>query len=256
MHQIDSRIERLPTHSLLDHALAYAAYGWAVFPLQPREKRPLLGKDAGGNGCHDATTDPNAIRAWWRREPRANIGAACGPEGIVVLDIDGEEGGGWLEHMVAEHGLLPEHAFSLTQSGGHVVLQAPSGVPILNSQGRPAPKLDVRAAGGYIMAPPSIHPSGHVYCWERARSPWETAPPPMPSWLLGLVAANDNQPPASGANTHARPGTHGRAAGGYGAAALANACRRIAMAPDGQQQSTLTAESYGIGRLVGSGQFA
>jgi hypothetical protein len=243
--------EPCPTGGLVDHALAYAALGWAVFPLRPKDKRPLIARDAGGRGCLDATTDQATIRGWWWRTPSANIGVACGPSGIVVLDIDGEEGAGWLEQLIAEHDVLPDHPFSLTRSGGHVVFRSPPAVRIANAQGRPAPKLDVRAAGGYIVAPPSIHPSGHVYCWEPGRSPWETAPPPMPGWLLGLVAANDNRAAASSGAMSSRPDRRSRTEAGHGATALHDACQRIATAPDGQQQSTLTAESYRIGRLVG-----
>jgi hypothetical protein len=244
----------LPTGGLVDHALAYAASGWAVFPLRPRDKRPLISRADGGRGCLDATIVPETIRGWWRRQPRANIGVACGPSGLVVLDIDGEEGAGWLAHLIDEHGVLPDHPFSLTRSGGHVVFAAPPGLSIPNSQGRPAPKLDVRASGGYIVAPPSIHPSGHVCRWEPGRSPRETAPPPVPNWLLGLLtAANDNWPAASCGVTPSAPVRRGGTEAGRGAAALQNACRRIATAPNGQQQSTLTAESFRIGRLVGSG---
>ncbi len=60
----------------LDEALAYAKRGWAVFPLRPSSKFPLIPKDEGGRGCLDATTDEQQIRAWWTRQPDANIGLA------------------------------------------------------------------------------------------------------------------------------------------------------------------------------------
>ena len=68
-----------PPAGFLDDALAYAARGWPVFPLRPGEKVPLIAKAAGGNGVHDATTDPDQIRAWWTKHPTANIGLAAVP---------------------------------------------------------------------------------------------------------------------------------------------------------------------------------
>src|SRR3954451_643265 len=71
----------------LEAALAFAARDWPVFPLRPGEKVPLIAKAAGGNGCHDATTDPDQIRAWWEKHPTANVGLACGAA-FWVLDVD------------------------------------------------------------------------------------------------------------------------------------------------------------------------
>jgi hypothetical protein len=47
--------------ALTSAALAYAGLGWPVFPLKPRDKIPLIPKDEGGNGVHDASTDPDQI---------------------------------------------------------------------------------------------------------------------------------------------------------------------------------------------------
>ena len=71
------------TPSLLDAARAYAARGWPVFPLVPRDKRPLT-----QHGVKDATTDPAQLERWWRAHPAANIGLDCGGAGLVVIDID------------------------------------------------------------------------------------------------------------------------------------------------------------------------
>ena len=68
---------------LLRAALAYAGLGWAVHPLRPRDKRPLL-----RDWPHKATTDGRVIQDWWVRWPEANIGVACGPSGLFVIDLD------------------------------------------------------------------------------------------------------------------------------------------------------------------------
>ena len=64
-------------------ALAYARRGWAIHPLRPGDKLPLL-KD----WPHNATTNEQTIAAWWRQWPDANIGLACGPSRLLVVDLD------------------------------------------------------------------------------------------------------------------------------------------------------------------------
>jgi hypothetical protein len=48
--------------------------------------------------------------------------------------------------------------------------------------------LDVRGNGGYIVAPPSVHPTGAVYQWLPGRSPDDVALAQPPDWLLELLA--------------------------------------------------------------------
>lgn len=90
-------------------ALELAARGWAVFPLAPGAKLPAIpaAHPAGtaarrscrgqcgrpGHGVHDATIDPEILRHWWRHCPNANVGVACGPSGLVVLDLDTPKNG-------------------------------------------------------------------------------------------------------------------------------------------------------------------
>ena len=47
-----------------EQALAYARHGWPVFPCKPGSKEP-----ATRHGFKDATTDPDKITWWWRRQP-------------------------------------------------------------------------------------------------------------------------------------------------------------------------------------------
>ena len=68
--------------AMLEAALGYAAKGWRVFPLKPREKVP-----ATAHGVKDATTDEATIRGWWGTWPDANVGYATG-YGVAVVDID------------------------------------------------------------------------------------------------------------------------------------------------------------------------
>src|SRR5262249_7331803 len=66
---------------------------------------------------------------------------------------------------------------------------------IRNSAGKLGPGLDIRATGGYVLAPPSVHPSGRRYEWSVDCA---NAIAAAPAWLLQIIAAPTN---GSGKNT-------------------------------------------------------
>jgi hypothetical protein len=174
---------------MLDAALAYAARGIAVFPLRPHSKVPLLSRAAGGHGVLDASTDQARVRRWWGNRPDANIGIATGlPSGFFVLDIDPRHGGEeTLGELEGQHGLLPETVISYTGGGGEHRLWRHLE-RVRNSAGNClGAGLDVRATGGYIVAPPSIHENGRAYCWDVDRGLDDMAPADAPGWLVALV---------------------------------------------------------------------
>src|SRR5262249_24437653 len=148
--------------------------GWAVFPLVPGTKKPLV-----AGGFKAATTDPDQIRRWWTETPEANIGVATGAiSRIAVLDVDHTKGGdkSWLD-LVAKHGQMPETLRQRTQSGGvHFVFQSVAG--LRNSVNKLGDGLDIKSDGGYIVAAPSVV-NGRSYTWENEG----TEPAPMPAWI-------------------------------------------------------------------------
>ena len=75
-------------YSMRQYALAYAKMGMAVFPLIPKNKKPVT-----ANGFHDATTDPIQVEKWWGANPNYNIGIATGQMsgGLIVIDLDIDE---------------------------------------------------------------------------------------------------------------------------------------------------------------------
>ena len=251
----------------------YAALGWAVFPLQPGEKKPY----GFTTGLKAASSDPGAAAARWagqealplreRREtdkwfpqavrarPNANIAMATGPaSGVWVLDVDGETGIANLLALAEKNGRLPATVRQHTGGGGGQLFYAwpgvlPWGVEIRNGASKFAEHLDVRGAGGYVVLPPSIHPSGRAYAWADGCAPWETPVARAPWWLLRTVA-----PPPAPVPTReaARDGPAG-SGGGYGVGALAAARAEIAQAMPGKQNETLHRNAYGIGRLVAGG---
>jgi hypothetical protein len=132
-------------------AIAYARYGWPVFPCQPGSKQP-----ATRHGFRDATTDPGQIRSWWNRQQDANVAIVTGLPGPDVLDVDqhGPAGNGFTAcHRLAAAGLLGgASAVVATPGGGFHLYFAGSRQP---SARLPRQHLDFRAASGYVLAPPS-----------------------------------------------------------------------------------------------------
>lgn len=168
---------------LLRAALAYAAHGWAVFPLRPGQKTP-----ACEHGCKDATTDEAQVRAWWRECSSYGVGLATGSvSGICVVDLDGEP----LELMRAllRRGPLPRTMATRTGSGGMHLIYRLCGARVPNSARRLAPGVDTRGEGGYIVAPPSLHPSGSRY--ELAN---ELPTAPVPAWIVRALTEQRQAP--------------------------------------------------------------
>lgn len=168
---------------MLNAALYYASRGWQVFRCLPGDKLPM------GKWKDEATSDGDVVRRWWSSEPNANIGIACGRRsGIVVLDIDSDKGGDEsLLTLVAEHGKLPHSSESLTGGGGRHILFTHPGITIPNSASKLGMGLDIRGDGGYIVAPPSLHPSGKRYEWEVSSKPSKTQLADMPRWMIDLL---------------------------------------------------------------------
>src|SRR6185437_368530 len=136
---------------MLDQALAYARCGWPVFPCGPGAKEP-----ATRHGFHDASTDPAQLARWWNRCPHANVAIATGAPGPDVLDVDqhGPAGNGFpaLRRLEAAGLLDGASAIIATPGGGlHLYFQGSR-----QASGRlRRHHLDFRAAGGYVLAPPS-----------------------------------------------------------------------------------------------------
>ena len=162
---------------------------------------PCSGKvPATPNGCKDATTDPARIAEWWGRSTY-NVAIATG-NGIVVLDVDadherGKFGDETLEGLEQQYGKLPDTWTCLTGGGG-VHYYFACADPALTVGAGFAPGLDYRGAGGYVIAPPSIHPeTGRAYEWEASSTPTSMPLAPLPDWLHRLMLQGKTKPAKS-----------------------------------------------------------
>ena len=165
-----------PMTDLSSAALEYAAQGIAIMPCTPRGKKPALARTGKEHAA--ASIDTDQVRRWWTDTPDANIGIVCTPNRLAVVDIDGEAGAKWIR----DHQLPMPATWTVTTGRGyHYYYRWPAGLEIRTSQ--IAPKLEIRAAGAYVIAPPSIHPNGDTYKWAPDRCEWEVLPELPVEWV-------------------------------------------------------------------------
>lgn len=263
-------------------ALALAERGFAVFPLRPGTKTPAVRRDWEGQ----ATTDAARLREIVR--PAANVGIACGPSRLLVLDLDvAKETAHPGEDSAADNDSAPRHGAEAlralaagrelpatltvaTPTGGrHLYYRAPHGFRLRNTVGRLGPLIDTRAEGGYVVGPGSVV-DGRCY---RVTADLPVAP--LPSWLLRELREL-NRPPQIPATSPVAPngatvadgsssgsdssnnsrGTNGSTTGSasaYAAAALRNEVERVRTARAGTRNDTLNRAAFALGRLIGAG---
>lgn len=139
-----------------DAALAYADAGLAIIPIAPGTKRPLV-KWAE---YRDQAPNISTLAAWTRRWPAASWACILGPAsgGLAVLDFDAPASyAAWSERCPDLAQAAPTVA---TARGRHVYLQvAAPTARMANYAG------EVKGRGGYVLLPPSLHPSGRRYTW-------------------------------------------------------------------------------------------
>jgi putative DNA primase/helicase len=185
---------------LLGAAVRYAVEGWRVLPLWPPDGAggctcgnrncPTPAKHPLGhlvpNGLLDASSDPDVATQRWTQQPNANIGLATG-EGLVVLDVDPRhQGDASLAELERTHGRLQTRTARTGGGGWHFYFCLPQA---MRTRSGFLPGLDLKAAGGYVVAPPSRHASGHPYTWTDDHLVIE----PLPAWLERLVVTPTGQ---------------------------------------------------------------
>jgi hypothetical protein len=229
--------------------------GWPVFVLG-RSKRPVAnchackeagaGHDPAGCGCltchgfHAATTDPARLAAMWRKVPRGVLAIRTGTaSGLAVVDID-PRNGGQLDRQL----MTPTATVATGGGGWHLYYHHPRHplLPALPDH----PGVDVKANGGYVVAPPSASAAtGQPYRWVGGRAVSEMAP--------ALRAALT--PPPAPAPPRLSGSLPARRAGAISSppALLAANLRAVENAPKGRRRRTLYGAARGVARMVAAG---
>ncbi len=260
---------------LLNSALAYAEAGWPIFPLRPGTKRPAFPNhteatcDRSDRRCHDghtgwearATLDTGRIEAAWRHRPYG-IAIACGPAGLLVVDLDPAKNGqpsgadtlAVLEEQAGQQ--LPATWTVGTPRGGrHLYYRQPNiRRPLGNTAGRLGPGIDTRGAGGYVVAPPTITtgPDGGPYWLVDDHEPAD-----LPHWFSQLLTtstrADRSRPILHNDQRQLHQIADTDRARRYVTRAVASELDRIVAAADGQRNHTLFCAAIALGQLAATG---
>lgn len=245
----------------LETALALATAGLYVFPCKgiagDEGKQPLVPWRG------DSTTDPDKLQRLWARFPRAVPAIDVGKSGLLVIDADAPkkegdaDGVSWFEALALDNGA---DAFpfvrSRTPSGGvHYIFWQPVGDPIGNGRGGLPKKhecgVDVRGAGGYILAPGAVMQDGRTYALDGDLAEI----PDAPAWLIDLLrkpapAAPVVEPEPAWAPRKPAEDERVRA---YVDTALADEAVLVANTPEGGRNNQLNESAFKVGTMVGSG---
>jgi Bifunctional DNA primase/polymerase, N-terminal len=244
-----------PSPMLRVAALGYASQGIPVLPLhyplphrvgvQPVGGDRQLRSPAVGMGCscrdpgcgqvgkhplgslvphglHEATTNRARVMAWWTRHPQA------------------------MRTFAGEHALHSAGPLVRTGGGGWHYYLAPTGLGNVHPHG--LERVDWRGRGGYVVAPPSRHASGHPYQWVSGRD-LDTSLAEVPVPLLERLHRQLDRPVVPTVLLPLGDGSGHR----YGQAALAQELTRIAIAPRGQRNQQLWEAARNLYNLVAGG---
>ena len=167
---------------MLDQALYYASIGLSVIPVhgiidgvctcgKATCSKPGKHPRIKWRVAHDKALTEAELKALWERLPKSNVGIVTGSiSGIAVIDVDGQEGVESLKEIGLDIPEMPRTPTSMTGGGGyHLIYKMPKDSSLKNVVGL-LKNVDIRAEGGMIIAPPSLHISGAKYAWVDGRS--------------------------------------------------------------------------------------
>jgi hypothetical protein len=167
-------------NSILDTAISYRRRGFSVIPIKPKDKKPLIQWER----YQTEAPSEEQIREWFSQWSDANLGLVTGAiSDCIVVDLDSEEAKEKLKSVIGDYDLATVPR-SRTGKGWQLFFKHPE-VSIPNRAGV-LPNMDVRADGGYVVAPPSIHPNGRAYKWEVSLN---GQLPKLPLELFRLIQA-------------------------------------------------------------------
>jgi len=141
-------------NTMLNTALEYLEMRFSVIPVKRSDKKPYL---KSWKEYQDRIPTEEEVERWWTLWPNANIAIITGKvSGIIIVDADGPIGIQWMADN-----LQKTTVYNQTYKGVHGVYKNPKDAVIKNMV-RLAPEVDIRGEGGYFIAPPSVHQSGHI----------------------------------------------------------------------------------------------
>ena len=242
--------------SLTDNVRHGHAEGWSFTPLDG--KRPI--NKAWPSAPRETLEQALAWAA------KGNVGLRTGQtSGVVVIDVDP---GADFESLN-----LPGTVTALTGRPGAFHLYFRHDGPLGNSSGKLGPHLDVKANGGQVVYPGSVHPdTGAVYTWLEGHEPWAVELADLPEHIVTLLTAPDRPKPPTAPARPKRPTSSARPkrsaasrrsstssddedakARRYAQTALKLELHALTSAVEGTRNQSLNQSAFNLGRLIGGG---
>jgi hypothetical protein len=243
----------------LQIALKWQQAGLSIFVAGPNKKPRVKWRD-------ESTTDPGQMKEWFKRWPNALPAIDLAKSGHIILDGDrhgGPDGVAAAEQLFAERSLIAAEIPTVItpQEGRHYWFMQPTeGEPLGNSDKSIRDKaINVRGAGGYVIAPGARLPDGREYKYDpNTPSVLEAVQtrtvPILPSSIEKLLRANGHSaahmPPHNG-TTYSPAGSREES---YARAALNNITHKIASTPPNTGRNIeLNNGALKIGHMVAAG---
>jgi len=208
--------------------------GWSFTPLSG--KRPTL------KGWQERPRETLEEALIWAEQ--GNVGLRTGrASGVVVVDVDP---GAEIDDLN-----LPGTVTALTGRPGAFHLYYLCNEPLGNSSGKLAPHVDVRADGGQVVFPGSVHPdTGALYTWAEGYEPWNVEIAPLPPHILERLRAPDRSEPPPPHEPVRKVSAKARH---YAQTAMNMELHAVRGAAEGNRNETLNKAAFSLGTLIGGG---
>jgi len=170
-----------------ERLFSLADRNFRLFPCKKAGKEPQI---RAWNRA--ATNDKRQIELWCQQFADCNWGLATGAGSkVFVLDLDSHLGlnSFWelcYKNFLTVDAIVSGTLATKTPNGAHIYFEYPTDGVIRNSASKVAARVDIRGEGGYVLVPPSVHPSGETYRWT-AGCDEKTQIANAPAWLLDIL---------------------------------------------------------------------
>jgi len=227
-------------------ALSYADLGLSVIPTNA-DKTPAI----SWQRYQRERANHRQITQWRADCLFGGVGIICGAisRNLVVIDLDGEDAVFAFQMRFPQ--LLETYAVtSGSGRGAHYYYRLPHSEPTCRVTASAFGNVELRSDGCYVIAPPSIHPSGKPYTIHQAgRVLALDTLKPVSDWIKSLMRNkhNGHMPPPTGKIVQASP---------YARAALAGECAAVSNAAQGGRNNALNRAAFKLGQLVAGGKIA
>jgi len=206
--------------------LEYTNWGLSLIPIKYKDKKPAV--DSWKRYQAERATDEE-IKKWFNGGTPSNIAIVCGKisDGLVVLDYDKQALELFVQHndfWLEKFGKKIDELTPLVQTGGggyHVYLKVKLLPQLFHPVGEDRKNIpDIQSEGGYVLAPPSIHPSGNPY--RRLN------PQVKDIFHVGSLLDLGIKTPVAGQREQNEPGWVTKALEGVGEGERDNTCTKLA----------------------------